>query len=274
MRAARVGQYVLLLFIVAASISPLVWMVLTSLKPDMEIISYPPTLLPSSYTLRNYQTLFVISEFATYLRNSVLVATVTTAATLLCGLTAAYALSRFRFRFLQGLGEISLFAYMVPPILLLVPIAQIITRLGLGNNLLALIVLYTATLLPFALWVLRSYFNGLAPDVEQAALVDGASRARAFRDVVVPQTLPGVISTGVFTFNAAWSEYLFASTLMTSPSKVTLSPGLALLLDQTGVYSWGLLMAGSVIVVAPVLVLFTIVQRQLVSGLGEGAVKG
>ena len=122
--------------------------------------------------------------------------------------------------------------------------------------------------------MLRSYFNGIALDVEQAALVDGASRARAFRDVVVPQAMPGVISTAVFTFNAAWSEYLFASTLMTSPGKITLSPGLALLLNQTGVYSWGLLMAGSVLVVLPVIVLFTIVQRRLVTGLGDGALKG
>jgi len=260
--------------IVVVMITPLVWMVLTSLKPDMDIIAYPPTILPRTSTLRNYQTLFAISDFATYLRNSVVVATVTTGGTLLCGLTAAYALSRFRFRFLQGLGEVSLFAYMVPPILLLVPIAKIVTSLGLANNLLALIVLYTATLLPFALWVLRSYFNGIALDVEQAALVDGASRAQAFRDIVVPQAMPGVISTGVFTFNAAWSEYLFASTLMTSPTKVTLSPGLALLLDQTGVYSWGLLMAGSVIVVVPVMILFTVVQRRLVTGLGDGALKG
>jgi multiple sugar transport system permease protein len=135
-------------------------------------------------------------------------------------------------------------------------------------------VLYTATLLPFALWVLRSYVNGIALDLEHAALVDGATRAQAFRDIVVPQAMPGVISTAVFTFNAAWSEYLFASTLMTSPGNLTLSPGLALLLDQTGVYSWGLLMAGSVVVVAPLIVLFTLVQRRLVSGLGEGALKG
>ena len=187
---------------------------------------------------------------------------------------AAYSFTRFRFRFLRGVGELSLFAYMVPPILVLVPIAQILTGLRLSNNLLALIVLYTATLLPFALWVLRSYFHGITVELEQAAMVDGCTRFGAFIRVVVPQAVPGLISTAVFTFNAAWSEYLFASTLMTSPKSLTLSPGLALLLDQTGVYSWGVLMAGSVIVVAPVVVLFVIAQKQLVGGLGEGAVKG
>ena len=139
--------------------------------------------------------------------------------------------------------------------------------------LLALVLLYTATLLPFALWVLRSYINGISLDLEHAAMVDGATRFQAFRHVVVPQAVPGVISTGVFTFNAAWSEYLFASTLMTSPDKRTLSPGLTLLFDQTGVYSWAILMAACVLIVVPVIVLFTIVQRQLVSGLGEGALK-
>lgn len=271
---ARVGQYALLILIVAGMIAPLVWMVLSSLKPDQEIIAYPPTVMPESVTLQHYRNLFSISDFGVYLRNSALVASTTTIATLAVGLTAAYALSRFTFRFLRGLGEISLFAYMVPPILLLVPIARIVSNLGLANNLGALILLYTATLLPFALWILRSYINGIAIDLEQAAMVDGATRFQAFRHVVVPQAVPGVISTGVFTFNAAWSEYLFASTLMTSPDKTTLSPGLTRLLDQTGVYSWGLLMAGSVLVVVPVIALFIVVQRQLVSGMGEGALKG
>ncbi len=272
--APRVLQYALLLFIVVAMTAPLVWMALSALKPDRESIAYPPTVLPQTYTLQHFRNLFAISDFGVYLRNSSLVASATTATTLLAGLTAAYALSRFRFPFLRGIGEISLFAYMIPPILLLVPIARIVANLGLANNLAALILLYTATLLPFALWVLRSYINGISVELEQAAMVDGATRFKAFRQIVVPQATPGVVSTGVFTFNAAWSEYLFASTLMTSPGKVTLSPGLALLLDQTGVYSWGLIMAASVLVVLPVIALFILVQRQLVSGLGEGALKG
>src|SRR5690606_42016998 len=117
--------------------------------------------------------------------------------------------------------------------------------------------------LPFGLWILRSYINGIAIDLEQAAMVDGATRFTAFRHVVVPQAVPGIISTAVFTFNACWSEYLFASTLMTSPRRLTLSPGLTLLLDQTGVYSWSMQMAGSVVVVLPVIVLFIIVQNGL-----------
>ncbi|MDQ4044436.1 MAG: carbohydrate ABC transporter permease [Chloroflexota bacterium] len=270
----RLGNYALMLFFVVLMASPLAWMFISSVKTNQEATAYPPTILPESPTLDAYRDLFTVSDFGTYLRNSVIVSVVATVAVIVIALFAAYALSRFNFRLLRGLGEISLFAYMVPPILLLVPIARIVTNLGLANNLFALVLLYTATQLPFGLWILRSYINGIAIDLEQAAMVDGATRFMAFRHVVVPQTLPGIISTAVFTFNASWSEYLFASTLMTSPSRLTLSPGLTLLLDQTGVYSWSMLMAGSVVVVLPVIALFIIVQKGLVSGMGEGAVKG
>jgi ABC-type glycerol-3-phosphate transport system permease component len=270
----RTGQYALLAIVVVVADLPLAWILLTALKPDTEIAAFPPTIIPHTFTLQNFQNLFAISSFGTYLVNSLVVAAATTVVTVVLGMFAAYAFTRFRFGFLRGIGEVSLFAYMVPPILIIVPIAQIITGLHLANNLVALVVLYTATLLPFALWVLRSYFHGITVELEQAAMVDGCTRFGAFIRVVVPQAVPGLISTGVFTFNAAWSEYLFASTLMTSPKTLTLSPGLALLLDQTGVYSWGVLMAASVIVTLPVVILFVIAQKQLVSGWGDGAVKG
>ncbi len=270
----RLGNYALMIFFVLLMATPLAWMFISSIKTNQESMGYPPTLLPETVTFDAYRDLFEISAFGTYLRNSLIVASVSTVAVIVIALCAAYALSRFNFRLLRGLGEISLFAYMIPPILLLVPIARLVTNLGLANNLTALTLIYTATQLPFGLWILRSYINGIAIDLEQAAMVDGATRFMAFRHVVVPQAMTGIISTAVFTFNASWSEYLFASTLMTSPSRVTLSPGLTLLLDQTSVYSWAMLMAGSVVVVAPIIILFIIVQRSLVSGIGEGALKG
>ncbi len=270
----RAGQYVLMVVLVLLMSLPLFWMFISSMKPDSESMSYPPTILPETWTFEAYRNLFTVSAFGTYLRNSLIVATISTIAVIVIALCAAYALSRFNFRLLRGLGEISLFAYMIPPILLLVPIARIVSNLGLANNLGALTLIYTASQLPFGLWILRSYINGIAIDLEQAAMVDGATRFMAFRHVVIPQTWPGIISTAVFTFNASWSEYLFASTLMTSPSRVTLSPGLTLLLNQTGVYSWAMLMAGSVVVVVPVIFLFIIAQKRLVSGMGEGALKG
>jgi ABC-type glycerol-3-phosphate transport system permease component len=273
-RPGRLAQYVLLVGTVGLTALPLVWMVLSSLKPDRETAAYPPTLWPRSLTLANYQELFRVSDFSSYLANSTFLATATTALTLLLATVAAYALTRFAFRLLRALGELSLLAYMVPPILLLVPIARIVTGLHLANSLPALVIVYTANLLPFGLWILRSYFEGVPIELEQAALVDGCTRFGAFYRVVVPQAVPGIISTGIFTFNAAWSEYLFASTLLTGGDMLTLSPGLALLMDQTGVYSWGMLMAAATLVTVPVIGLFVLAQKQLVGGWGEGAVKG
>jgi len=273
-RPLRLAQYTVLLGLLAASDLPLVWIVATAFKPDTEIVRYPPTFLPHAPTLANFANLFTISDFGAYLENSLIVSGVTTAATVVFGMLAAYSVSRFRFSFVRGIGEFALFAYLVPPILVVVPITQVVIRLHLADNLAALVVIYTAILLPFALWVLRSYFSGLSVEIEQAAMVDGCTRFGAFRRVVVPQAIPGLISTGIFTFNAAWSEYLFASVLLPSPDRRTLSPGLALLMNQTGVYSWGLLMAGAVIVVLPVLVLFVVAQRSLISGWGAGALAG
>jgi multiple sugar transport system permease protein len=273
-RPLRLAQYTALLGLLAASDLPLVWILATAFKPDTEIVRYPPTFLPHAPTLANFTNLFTISDFGTYLSNSLIVSGVTTAATVVFGMLAAYSVSRFRFSFVRGLGEFALFAYLVPPILVVVPITQVVIRLHLADNLAALVVIYSAILLPFALWLLRSYFHGLSVEIEQAAMVDGCTRFGAFRRVVVPQAIPGLISTGIFTFNAAWSEYLFASVLLPSPDRRTLSPGLALLMNQTGVYSWGLLMAGAVIVVLPVLVLFVVAQRSLISGWGAGALAG
>ena len=272
-RPFRIGQYAFLLLVVLIADLPLVWVVLNAFKPAQEIVAFPPTILPSTLSLEHFTTLFTLSEFGTYLRNSLFVATTATALTLLLGTTAAYSLTRFRFRVVRATGELALFAYLVPPIVVLVPIAQILLGMGLRSNLLALTILYTALLLPFALWILRSYFLGIAQELEQAAMVDGCTRFGAFIRVVLPQAIPGLVSTGVFTFNAAWSEYLYASTLMTRPDSLTLSPGLTLLLFEVGYYSWGVLMAGSVVLVVPTLIVFLIVQRQLVHGAAQGAIK-
>jgi ABC-type glycerol-3-phosphate transport system permease component len=270
----RVLLHLLLALVVGLTALPLAWMLLSSLKPDSENAAYPPTLLPRVYTLGNYSALFRVSDFGSYLRNSSVLASATTLATIALGTLTAYSMTRFSFPVLRRLGELSLFVYMVPPILLLVPTARIIVGLQLSNNLLALVIVYTAHLLPFALWILRSYFLGIPIELEQAAMVDGCTRFGAFWRVVLPQAGPGLISTGIFTFNAAWSEYLYAATLLNQGDKMTLSPGLALLMDQTGVYSWGMLMAASVLVTLPVVVLFVLAQKQLVGGWGEGAIKG
>ena len=258
---------------IAVADLPLVWIFLTALKPDQEVVRYPPTLLPQSLTLQNFANLFSISPFGTYLANSAAAACGTTVATIALSSCAGYALARFRSPLLQLVGGLSLVSYMLPQILLVVPVAQVITELHLTSNVAALVIVYTATWLPFGLWMLRSYFVGVAVDLEEAAMVDGCTRFGAFTRVVLPLAVPGLVAAGVFVFNESWSEYLFASVLLSDPSSLTLSPGLAGLMTQTGVYSWGLLMAGALIMTLPSLALFVIAQRQLVGGMAEGAVK-
>lgn len=280
----RAFLYVALALIVLFNDLPLAWMFNTSLKPDNEIITWPPTGLPIHPTFQHYFDLFRTSttaiavstgNFGHYLLSSTIVSSVSTVAVVVLGTLGAYALVRFPFPFVKWLGEASLFAYMVPSILLLVPLVQIMYGLHLDNNLLSLILIYSTLLLPFALWTLRSYFQGISVELEQAAMVDGCTRFGAFYRVVLPQAVPGMIAAAIFTFNAAWGEYMFASTLITDPNITTLSPGMLLLLPSSGVQQWGMLMAASVIMTVPLIILFVLFQKQLIGvWAGEGAVKG
>lgn len=270
---ARAAQYVMMAVVLFFSVGPLVWVVINAIRPETEIAAYPPRLLPERLTGEHFGALFQVYGFGTYLLNSVMVSLVATALALVFGTLAAYALARFDFRLIRAVGELSLVAYLIPPILVLVPVTQILFGSGLGDNLAALAVLYTATLLPFALWILRPYFSGIAIDIEEAAMIDRCTRFGAFLRVVLPQAVPGLVSTGIFTFNAAWSEYLFASTVMTTTSKLPANAATFLLMGHMGTGSWGLLMAGAVTLVTPVVILFIFAQRWLISGIGEGSVK-
>jgi ABC-type glycerol-3-phosphate transport system permease component len=274
LRPTRALQYLLMLGLLALNVLPLAWIAITSLKTDVEIVQYPPTILPAHVTLANFVELFTATLYGRYMLNSAFVATISTIVVVGLGMFAAYAFARFRFRLINVLGELSLFAYMVPSILLLVPLLRIMFVLQLDNNSWGLILIYSTLLLPFALWTLRSYFQGVAVELEEAAMVDGCTRFGAFLRVVVPQAVPGLIATAIFTFNASWSEFLFASTLLTSPDRLTISPGLLLLLPATGLIRWGLIMAAAIAMILPLLVLFIVGQRQLVETWGEGAVKG
>lgn len=271
-------EYAMLMAVVLVATVPLAWTALTSLKPEDQIFLYPPTILPSSFTLDNFRHLFVQTHFATYLLNSSYVSSATTLMTIVLGTIGAYSFARFqtKHRYLRLLGQLSLVAYMLPAILLVVPIALLVYDFGLGANLSALVFVYTATSLPFALWILRSYFFGVSVELEEAAMVDGCTRFGAFIRVVIPQAVPGIIATAIFVFNGIWQEYLFASILLQGdPNSLTLSIGLSHFINPSGdVFEWGVLMAASVVMTVPVIVLFTLAQKQLVGGATLGAIKG
>jgi ABC-type glycerol-3-phosphate transport system permease component len=272
--ARRLILYILLVLAVAWAVLPLFWVFISSIKPDTETYAFERTILPQAPTLQNYVTLFEVTKFGTWMKNSAIMATSTTIAVVVLASLAAYSLSRFKFRGFEAFSRLTLLAYMMPPIILAVPLFFLLFKLKLTNTLFGLFLVYTGTRLPFGMWLLRSYFFGIPLELEEAAMVDGATRFQAFYKVILPQAVPGMISTAIFVFSVTWHEFLFASILLFSASKQTLSAGVASFLSEDWIYSWGVLMAAGVMVSLPLVLFYIFLQRYLVAGWGGGAIKG
>jgi ABC-type glycerol-3-phosphate transport system permease component len=273
-RLRRLLFYFLLLVALAWAILPLFWVFVSSIKPDAETYSFQQHVFPQHPTLENYITLFKVTRFADWMKNSAILSTLTTLLVIALGASAGYAMSRFKMRGLELFGRATLLAYMMPPILLVVPIFFLLFQLKLVNSYTGLLLVYTGTHLPVGLWMLRPYFQGIPIDLEEAAMVDGATRFQAFRKVILPQALPGIISVGIYNFSVIWQEYLFASILIFSSEKTTLSAGVATFLSEDWIYSWGVVMAAGVLVSLPLILIYIFLQRYLIAGWGGGAVKG
>ena len=276
--ARRIGGPLLLnLFawaVVLAVAFPLAWMVLTSFKPQTELFRRPPTFLPETWTLEHYRTLLTGTNFLTYFRNSVVLSTATTLVVVAVATLGAYSLVRFRYRGREALAVLVLFTYLLPSVVLILPLYLMLVSLGLSNTLASLVIAYTTFALPYALWLLRSFMAGIPEDLESAALVDGATRLGAFRDVILPQLLPGIISTALFTFILSWNEYLYALVLVNSDDARPLTTGVMNMLVSSFNIEWSLLMAASVMMSVPLIVVFAFLQSYLTRGFGAGGVKG
>jgi len=252
---------------------PLVWMAATALKPSAEIFLWPPRFLPEAPTLANIARLFEQTRFATYFKNSVIVSSATVVLTLLLAVPGAYGLTRFRFSGRELIAATVLFTYMFAPIMIIIPFYILMRTFGLANTHVALILSYCAFSLPFALWMLRTFFQSIPVDLEEAALTDGASRFRAVIFVVLPMALPGIIATAILTFILAWNDYIFARILISSDDLKTLPVGIADLYNAS-VIDWGMIMSSGLLVIIPVIAVFSYVQKYLVAGWGSGGVKG
>jgi len=253
---------------------PLFWMVVCSLKPDSEIYLIPPQLLPKNPTFLHYQDLYKLTRFFIYFKNSLIVTVLTTLITIIIATLGGYSLTRFNYLGRNLIGQFTLFAYLFPPIFLFIPLYTIMVQLGLVDRLSSLVVSYLTLTLPFALWLLRAYFQTIPIELEEAAEIDGASRLQTFYKIALPLSFPGIISTTIFTFILCWNEYLYALCFIRSDINKTLPPGVGQLLQQHGITSWGLLMAAGVGMSVPLLIFFSFLQKYLVSGFGAGAVKG
>ena len=251
---------------------PFVWIVETSIKPDRDLYR-EISLWPQRVTSAHYVEVLRETPFLTYFRNSFLVAGATTALAMVIAVLSAYAMTRLSFRGRTFIARATIVTYLIPASLLFIPLFQIALQLHLTNKAAGLIVIYLIFAVPFSTWLAISYFNTIPSDLEDAALVDGATRLQSLFSVFIPLALPALAVIALFTFTHAWNEFLFALLLIGRDSQKTVPVGLAEFVVGD-VFAWGPLMAGSLIASLPPVLIYVAAQRWVVSGLGGGAIKG
>ena len=260
------------LLMVVLAMGPFVWMILTSLTPSERLSATGVSLSPAGWGLDNYARLFEQTSFLGNMGHSLVVAVGTVVLGLAVSVTAAYAFSRFRFPGRKAIMLQFLLVNMFPVVLLILPLFVLMRRLGILDTHLGLILANATVAIPFAVWMLTSYIGAIPKSLDEAAMIDGCSRLGALRRVVLPLAMPGIISTGIYIFITAWNEYLYALTLGGRNVR-TVTVAIQTLIGEYQI-EWGLLAAGGVVGAMPATLLFLLVQRRLIGGLTQGAVKG
>ncbi|MBU6350385.1 MAG: carbohydrate ABC transporter permease [Chloroflexi bacterium] len=270
---ARLGVLLALLLGALFAGFPVLWMVASSFKSNTEIFAYPPRLIAESFSAGAYLAVFTNAEKVRFFLNSYLVSGMVTLLTLLVGILGGYSFSRYTFFFKKPLNMLIIGVQAVPPITLLIPYFSLIVGLKLHNSYLALILTYMVFTLSYAIIMMTGYFNTLPRELDEAVMIDGGSSFVALWSVLVPISLPGIVSVGIYTFMLAWNEFLFALTLTKTTDMRTVPVGIQLLMGQHS-YEWNEMMAMSVLGSLPVLLLFLFFQRYFIAGMTAGSVKG
>lgn len=269
---ARIAILIVLLIGAGYAALPVVWMLSSSFKPNTDIFQYPPRLIPETFTWDAYTAIFTDPGKVRFFLNSYFVSLSVTLLTLLVAILAAFAFSRFEFPFKRILNVVVVSVQAVPPITLLIPYFGLIVALGLFNTYPGLILTYMVFTLPYAIIMMTGYFNTLPRELDEAVKVDGGSSWTALWRVLVPISVPGMVSVGIYTFMIAWNEYLFALTLTKTPEMRTVPIGIQLLMGQHS-YEWNQMMSMSILGCIPILLLFLFFQRYFIGGMTAGAVK-
>jgi len=272
--ASKLGHRLLVIAMCVVAVFPFYWLIVSSVLPTEKLFSFPPQLIPTDgATVEPYKRALTESDLPLWLLNSFKVAAGTAFVAVLVGSICAYAISRFRFRGRGPTALAMLVTQMFPDILIVLPMYVLFAQLGLLDSLFGLSLAYLAFLVPVSAALLKGFFDAIPVDVEHAAMMDGASRLRTYRDIVLPLALPGLVSTYFFAFIVAWDEYLFARTFLTSEDNWTGTLGLS---SYFGAYTtpWDQVMSSAVLMTIPVAVLFLILQRYLLRGLTAGAIRG
>ncbi|WP_119273437.1 carbohydrate ABC transporter permease [Taklimakanibacter deserti] len=271
--AGTIGFYGLMALIVFYAVFPFYWAIVSSLKSGSAI--FRVELIPSTASLENYRALFVEQPFARNILNSLIVASVATLVSLTLASLAAYALGRMKFRGRSSVLFAVLSISMFPQIAVLSGLFELIRSFGLYNSLMGLVFSYLILLLPFATWVLTTFMRELPRELEEMAALDGASALRTLTEIFLPLMAPALAASGLLAFILAWNEFLFALTFTLSNEQRTVPVAIALITGASAYeLPWGRIMAASVIVTVPLILLVLILQRHIVSGLVAGAVKG
>lgn len=272
-RLSRVGLNLAAVVVIVFSIFPVYWMVNTSLLPGSAVSSATPHFWPDQFTLGNYAQAWD-SGFASALGVSVGVTLLTVATALVFAFLASIAVSRYRFRSRRSFIVAVLVIQMIPAEALIISMFRMLDGWQLLNTVLGLGFVYIALVLPFTIWTLRGFVNGVPVELEEAAMIDGCSRTQAFWRITFPLLAPGLVATGIFAFIQAWNEFVFALVIMTRPESQTLPIWLRSFVQATKATDWSVVMAGSTLMAIPVVVFFLLVQQRMASGLVSGAVKG
>ena len=276
-RRARAGRWLLgsLAVVVALVwVFPIYWMVSSAFLPTAALRTPTPTFFPTEGTLSNFRRVFSDPSFGASFKISLAVTGVTLVAAILFAFVAALAVSRFRFRGRKSFIVTILVVQMIPAEGLFISQYQMLDSWGLVNAIAGLTIVYVAAILPFTIWMLRGFVNGVPIELEEAGMVDGLSRTGAFFRITFPLLAPGLVASGVYGFLQAWNEYTLALVVMTDPAKRTLPLWLQGLVEANRATDWGVVMAGSTLIAVPVILFFLLVQHRMTAGLVSGAVKG
>ena len=273
--AGKIATHLALVPFLVFALFPFYHMALTSLKQDRELYDRHavPLLIRQAPTLEHYAKLLWDTPFFTWMKNSLLVTLLSTTLSLVIGTVAAYALARLKFFAVGSFGTAIFVTYLVPTSLLFLPLAQVVNWLGLADSKWALVVTYPTFLVPFCTWLLMGYFRTVPKEVEECALVDGATRIQALLRIVLPIAVPGLVCAALFAFTLCWNEFIYALTFTSSSEEITASVGITSELIRGDIYFWGSLMAGAVLGSVPIVILYVFFLDYYVSGLTAGALK-
>jgi multiple sugar transport system permease protein len=279
-RGARIRSsvwgYANVLPFVLFALFPFYYMVITSLKTDAELYNLKsiPFLIQTGVVTDHYRYLFEKTEFLTWMLNSLIISVVATAASLVIAILAGYSLARLRFPGVGSFGTAVFITYLVPPTLLFLPLSQVVVWLGISDSIWALIVTYPTFLVPFSTWLLMGYFRTIPKEVEECALVDGATRMQTLLRIVLPMAIPGIVCCALFGFTLTWNEFTYALTFVSQTENKTAVVGVTADLIRGDIFYWGSLMAGAVLASVPIVAIYVFFLDYYVSGLTAGAVKG